>query len=124
MEYSFKKLTSLLFLDSLFGKYTVKILSNDVERKGEDHSTHPYLSFLQGPVASAHHVRTSDGRPTSVSDCQLHVLFQALEVKKKKDNYPLRYSSTKVTKPPLPLLPYLAVLGLLYSASLSYYKWK
>lgn len=28
-------------------------------------------------MVSAHHVRASDGRPTSISDCQLHVLFQA-----------------------------------------------
>lgn len=28
-------------------------------------------------MVSAPHVRASDGRSTSVSDCQLHVLFQA-----------------------------------------------
>lgn len=64
--------------------------------KGEGHGTHPYLRFLQDPAAEAHRVGARDGRPASLSDCQLQVLLQALEVKKKKDNYPSHYSSTKV----------------------------
>lgn len=35
------------------------------------------LSFLQGPVVYAHHVRTRDRRPTSFSDRQHHILLQA-----------------------------------------------
>lgn len=64
--------------------------------KREGQGPHPYLRFLQDPVAEARRVGASDGRPAALSDCQLQVLFQALEVKKKKDNYLSHYSSPEV----------------------------